>query len=151
MQRITSIYDRLTGILSGRFFESIALLLTRLALAGVFWRSYKTKVVEGTWFEIDETQYFLFEEFGLPLSPDIMVPVTTYAEFAIPILVAVGVFTRGSAAALLMMAVVIQVLVFPTSAHFFGWAIGIIALAAILISRGAGVFSFDAAVTKLRR
>jgi putative oxidoreductase len=151
MQRITSIYDRLAGILSGRFFESIALLLTRLALAGVFWRSYKTKVVEGTWFEIDETQYYLFEEFGLPLSPDIMVPVTTYAEFAIPILVAVGVFTRGSAAALLMMAMVIQVLVFPTSAHFFGWAIGIIALAAILISRGAGVFSFDAAVTKLRR
>ncbi|MDN3646489.1 DoxX family protein [Pontixanthobacter aestiaquae] len=150
MRRITTIYDRATGFLSGRFFESLALLLTRLALAGVFWRSYKTKVVEGTWFQIGETQYYLFEEFGLPLSPDIMVPVTTYAEFAIPILVGLGIFTRFSAAALMGMALVIQLLVFPTSAHFFGWAITIIALAMILISRGAGIFSFDALVTKVR-
>ena len=48
------------------------------------------------------------------------------------------------------MALVIQIFVFPTSDHFFGWAIAIIAMALILISRGAGLFSLDALVTKLR-
>lgn len=152
MQRITTIYDRITGLLSGRIFESFALLLTRLALAGIFWRSYKTKVVDGTWFQIDDTQYFLFEnEFtGLPLPADFAVPLTVYAEFLFPVLLVLGLATRFSATALMVMALVIQLFVFPTSDHFFGWAITVIALAAFLISRGAGIFSLDALVTKVR-
>ena len=78
------------------------------------------------------------------------VPLATYSEFLFPILLVLGIATRFSAAALMVMALVIQIFVFPTSAHFFGWAITIIALAMILISRGAGVFSLDAVVTKLR-
>jgi putative oxidoreductase len=152
MQRITTIYDRITGFLSGHIIESVALLLTRFALAGVFWRSYLTKVEEGTWFQISDIQYFLFEnEFtGLPLPSDIAVPLTTYAEFLFPVLLVFGLATRFGATALLVMALVIQLFVFPTSEHFFGWALAIIAMAAILISRGAGVFSIDALVTKLR-
>ncbi|MXO91786.1 DoxX family protein [Pontixanthobacter aquaemixtae] len=149
MQRIVSLFDRTTGLLSGRVIESVALLLTRLALAGVFWRSYKTKIVDGTWFQIDEVQYFLFEsEFtGLPLPVNISVQLATYAEFLFPILLVLGLATRFSAAALMVMALVIQIFVFPTSEHFFGWAITIIALAAILISRGAGVLSLDAPIS----
>ena len=60
MTRIAQTYDRITALLSGRIVESAALLLTRLALAGIFWRSARTKVVEGTALQIDETQYFLF-------------------------------------------------------------------------------------------
>lgn len=152
MQRLTQHYDRIAQTLSGPFFESLALLLTRIALAGVFWRSGRTKVTEGTWFQIDETQYYLFEEFGLPVSPEIMVPVTMYAEFFIPILVAFGILTRFSAAALLVMTLVIQFLIFPEA----WWAVHSLwaAMALVLISRGGGIFSVDAAankyVTKLR-
>lgn len=149
MQRITTIYDRVTGFLSGRIIESCALLLTRLALAGVFWRSGRTKVVEGTALEIDETQYYLFEEFNLPgLTPDIAVPLTTYAEHFFPILIALGIATRFGAAALLVMTAVIQIFVFPEA----WWAVHSLwaAMALVLISRGAGIFSLDAAVTKLR-
>ena len=148
MQRITQIYDRIVQFLSGIIIESGALLLTRLALAGVFWRSGRTKVVEGTALEIDETQYYLFEEFGLPLSPQIMVPMTTYAEFFLPLLVAFGIFTRLSATALLVMTLVIQFLIFPEAwwqTHSL-WA----ALALILMARGGGIFSVDGLVTKLR-
>lgn len=149
MKRITEIYDRIVKILSGNITESFALLLTRLALAGVFWRSGRTKVVEGTWLEVNEVQYFLFEEFGLPVSPQIMVPITTYAEFFLPILVALGLATRASAVALLIMTLVIQFLIFPEAwwATHSLWA----AMALILISRGAGIFSLDALVTKVRR
>ena len=43
----------------------------------------------------------------------------------------------------MVMALVIQLFVFPTSAHFFGWAITVIAFAIMLISRGGGLFSLD--------
>ncbi|MBA4079878.1 MAG: DoxX family protein [Erythrobacter sp.] len=149
MRRDFRFYDRIAEWLSGQWIESGALLLTRLALAGVFWRSGRSKVVEGSWLTIDDTQYFLFEEFGLPLSPDIMVPVTTYAEFVLPILVAFGLLTRLSALGLLGMTLVIQFLIFPEAwwpTHSL-WA----ALALVLISRGGGLFSLDSALVRARR
>ena len=148
MTALTKHWQRITGILSGSVVESAALLLTRVALAGIFWRSYQTKVVEGSWLTIDDTQYFIFaNEFtGLPIAPDLAVPLTVYAEFAFPILLAIGLLSRVSAAALAVMALVIQIFVFPTWAHFFGWDIMVLALAAIIISRGPGLFSLDAAL-----
>lgn len=148
MQRVTQFYDRIAGLLSARLFESLALLLTRLALAGVFWRSARTKVVDGTTLQIDDTQYYLFEDFGLPIPTDIAVPLTTYAEHFLPMLVALGIATRFGAAGLLVMTMVIQIFVFPGAwwqTHIL-WA----AMALVLISRGAGIFSLDALVTKLR-
>ena len=146
MQYFTKTYDWIVKLVSGLIFESIALLLTRMALAGVFWRSGRTKVVEGTWFQIDGTQYYLFEEFGLPIAPEIMVPMTAYAEFFLPILVAFGIFTRWSATALLIMTLVIQFLIFPEA----WWAVHSLwaAMALILISRGGGLFSVDALLTR---
>ncbi|MEP3421405.1 MAG: DoxX family protein [Erythrobacter sp.] len=145
MSGLVSLWNRITGILSGTTVESIVLFLARIALAGIFWRSYETKVEDGTWFKIDEVQYFLFEnEFaGLPLSPDLAVPMATYAEFLFPVLLVLGLFSRFSAAALAVMALVIQIFVFPTMDHFFGWAITILALAGIIISRGPGVIGID--------
>lgn len=145
MNALMSSWNRVTGLLSGTVVESIALFVARVALAGIFWRSYETKVVEGSLLTIDPTQYLIFEnEFtGLPLSPDLAVPMTVYAEFLLPILLLVGIFSRFSAAALAVMALVIQIFVFPSWAHFFGWDITVLALAAIIISRGPGLFSLD--------
>ncbi|MEM6909407.1 MAG: DoxX family protein [Pseudomonadota bacterium] len=145
MSIITSMYRSLIGFLSGTFMESVGLLLARIALALIFWRSYKTKVVDGTWLQIDEVQYFLFEnEFaGLPIPTNLAVPMATYAEFAFPLLLFVGLFTRFSALALMIMTLVIQLFVFPTADHFWGWAITPIALALVLISRGGGLFGLD--------
>ncbi len=149
MQRVLSAYDRTAQWLSGRWVESGALLLTRLALAGVFWRSGRTKLAQGSWFTIDETQYYLFEEFGLPLPPEIMVPVTTFAELTLPILVALGLMTRFAALALLGMTLVIQLFIFPEAwwpTHSL-WA----AMALVLISRGGGLFSLDALLAGRRK
>lgn len=145
MNAITSLYARIIQLLSGPIFESLGLLGIRVALAGVFWRSYKTKIAEGTWFTPNESLPFLFEELygGLPIPTDIAMPMTIYAEFLFPVLLFTGLFTRFGAAALAVMAIVIQIFIFPTSAHFWGWAFGIIAMALILISRGGGMFSAD--------
>ncbi len=152
MSSVISLYDRLVGFASNRWFEGLALLFARVALAGIFWRSYKTKVEEGTWLQISDVQYFLFEnEFsGLPIPSDIAVPMATYAEFLFPILLVLGLATRFSAVSLLIMTLVIQFFVFPTWDHWFGWAIMPVALSAILIVRGGGVFSADALIAKVR-
>ena len=110
MTRVIAFYDRAVALAAGRVPEAIALLLLRLALAGVFWRSGLTKVVEGGVLQIDPLQYDLFaSEFsGLPLDPAIAVPLTTYAEHLFPILLLLGLATRLSAGALLAMTLVIQ-------------------------------------------
>lgn len=145
MNALTSLYGRIVALLSSPIIESIGLLGIRLALAGVFWRSYKTKIAEGTWFTPSEFLPYLFQDeyAGLPIPTDIAMPMTIYAEFFFPVLLFLGLFTRFGAAALAVMAIVIQIFIYPTSAHFWGWAFGIIAMAAIIISRGGGMFSLD--------
>lgn len=145
MNALTPLYGRIVALLSSPIIESIGLLGIRLALAGVFWRSYKTKIAEGTWFTPSEFLPYLFQDeyAGLPIPTDIAMPMTIYAEFFFPVLLFLGLFTRFGAAALAVMAIVIQIFIYPTSAHFWGWAFGIIAMAAIIISRGGGMFSLD--------
>ena len=150
MNRIVAFYDRGVAIAASRIPESIALFLLRLALAGVFWRSGQTKLIEGSFLQIEPSQYDLFaSEFsGLPLDPAIAVPLTTYAEHFFPILLLFGLATRFSAGALLVMTMVIQIFVFPDA----WWPVHSlwVAMAAILIVRGGGLFSLDALLARLR-
>ncbi len=150
MKAIFPAYDRLITLISGRAAESLMLLFVRMALAGIFWRSGRTKVDEGNWLSISDTTYFLFEDeySGVPLPSDIAAQLATWSEHLFPILLVLGLFTRFSALALLGMTLVIQIFVYPEawwSVHMI-WA----ALALILIVRGGGMFSFDAALVKAR-
>ncbi len=150
MDVITGLYDKGVAIAGSRLVEGATLLLLRVALAGVFWRSGQTKVVEGSFLRIDPSQYDLFRsEFsGLPLEPAIAVPLTTFSEHLFPALLLFGLATRLSAGALLVMTLVIQIFVFPEAwwpVHSL-WA----AMAAILIVRGGGLFSLDALIAKVR-
>jgi len=147
---ILSSYDRAIKWIGGGAIESLMLLFTRVVFAGIFWRSARTKVEEGSWFSISDTTYYLFaEEYsGVPLPSDFAAVLATISEHAFPILLLVGLFTRFSALALLGMTMVIQIFVYPEawwSVHAL-WA----ALALILITRGGGKLSFDAALRKAR-
>lgn len=150
MQGLISTYDRLTAWLASRLPESIALLILRVALAGVFWRSGRTKIEEGTLFSISEQAYFLFEyEYtGLPIPPSVATPMATLAEHLLPLLLVLGLFTRFSALGLMVMTLVIQFFVYPDA----WWQTHIlwVAMAAILVSRGGGLFSLDAALAARR-
>ncbi len=150
MRSVISHYERLVEHLAGRMGEGMALLLTRIALGGIFWRSYLTKVEEGTWFTLSDTTYFLFQEeySGVPLPPEFAAIMATASEFAFPILLVLGLFTRFAALALLGMTLVIQIFVYPEA----WWSVHLIwtAMAAVLISRGGGLFSLDAMLAKMR-
>lgn len=132
---------KLIQMASGTIAEAIALLVTRIALAGIFWRSARTKVEDGSWLQMSDTTVFLFrEEYGMPW-PEITGLLATWAEHFLPILVVLGLFTRFGAAGLLVMTLVIQFFVYPQA----WWQTHIlwVALAGILIVRGGGMFSLD--------
>lgn len=153
LNMITKPYDRMVQFVSGRIAEGAVLLLVRLSLAGVFWRSGRTKVEQGSWLTVSETTLYQFADdpFNkLPLlPPELAATLTTYAEHLFPILLVLGLFTRLSATALLVMTIVIQLFIFPEAwwpVHSL-WA----ALALVLIMRGGGLVTADTALVGLRR
>lgn len=150
MRRILDLYDRAVALVAHARFEGLALLLARVALAGVFWRSGRTKIEEGTWFSISDTTWFLFaEEYGgVPLPSDLAAIMATVSEHLFPVLLVLGLLTRLSALALLGMTMVIQIFVYPVAwwpVHSL-WA----ALALVLIVRGAGWLSIDSLLASRR-
>lgn len=115
-------------------------LVARLGVAAVFFQSGRTKV-EGL-LMITPGAYQLFEEdYKLPfLRPDAAAHLATYAEHLFPILLALGLFTRLSAAALLSMTLIIQIFVFPDAwPTHLSWG----GLLLPLFARGGGALSVD--------
>ena len=144
-------YDAITMRLSGALPESLVLAFVRVVLAGVFWRSGRTKVTEGSWFQLSDTTYELFrtEYAAVPLPPELAAVMATTAEHLLPALLVAGLFTRVSALGLVGMTMVIQLFVYPDAwwpEHSL-WT----AMALILIVRGGGQFSLDAVLTRARR
>ncbi len=103
MQRIVILYDRIVVIAASRLAEGIALLLARIALAGMFWRSGRSKVTDGSLFEISDSTRYLFENdySAVPLPAYIAALLATFGEHLFPMLLVIGLATRLSAAALL--------------------------------------------------
>ncbi len=136
-----SLIKKAINMVSGAVPEAIALLFARVALAGIFWRSARTKVEDGSFLTMKELTVDLFrDEYGMPF-PEITGLIATYAEHFFPILLVLGLATRFGAAGLLVMTLVIQFFVYPEA----WWSVHIIwvALAAVLITRGGGLFSLD--------
>ncbi len=146
MHTLIQPYDRFVALVSSRIPEALMLLFVRVTLAGIFWRSGRTKVDEGSWLTVSENTIYQFgdDPFNkVPLLPsELAAHLTTYAEHALPILLVLGLFTRLSAFALLGMTIVIQIFVFPEA----WWQVHSlwVALALILIVRGGGGMSVDA-------
>ncbi|MGI9381894.1 MAG: DoxX family protein [Methyloligellaceae bacterium] len=114
-------------------------ILARVIIGLVFWNSGRTKV-DG--FTIKDTTFFLFqEEYKLPLvPPDIAAYMATLAEHIFPVLIWIGLATRFSATALLIMTLVIQTFVYPEAYVTHGlWAVALL----FIMMNGPGVLSID--------
>jgi len=114
-------------------------LVARLSIAGVFWQSGQTKVMG---WQLSDSAVTLFRhEYNLPLiDPVIAAYFAAFAEHFFSILLAIGLATRFSALAFLLMTLVIQIFVYPDAWPTHGtWA----ACLLLLMSRGPGCVSFD--------
>jgi putative oxidoreductase len=115
-------------------------LVVRLGVAAIFFLSGRTKV-DGILHIKDTTVYLFMTDYKLPLIPPVVgAYLATYSEHLFSILIALGLFTRLSAGALLAMTVVIEVFVYPDAwPTHLSWA----GLLLYLIGRGAGAVSLD--------
>lgn len=114
--------------------------MMRVAIFLVFFTSARTKV-EG-FLTLKSSTFFLFEhEYALPLIPSVWAAyLATYAEHVFAILVLIGLATRLSALALLVMTAVIQIFVYPEAyAVHLSWA----AMLLYLVAKGGGALSLD--------
>lgn len=136
-----------------RIPHSAIALLARFSVAMTFWMSGQTKIeglvldpinatVEFGWPRVSDSALELFRsEYALPLvPPELAAPMAAVAEHVFPLLLLLGLASRLSAFALLVMTLVIQVFVYPNAFATHGlWA----ALMLYLMARGAGVVSLD--------
>ena len=120
--------------------DAALLLLDRVAVAAIFFLSGRTKV-QGL-FTIKDSTYELFRsEYALPLiPPELAAQMATTAEHVFPLLLVLGLCTRGAALGLLGMTAVIEIFVYPDAwPTHLGWA----ALLLPLVAKGGGRWSLD--------
>ncbi|WP_445495733.1 DoxX family protein [Photorhabdus sp. SF281] len=141
--------------------ESVLALLARIGLAAIFWLSGQSKVVGlsidilgGTPWQLgiphvtDSAVSLFASEYQLPLlPPDVAAIMAATAEHVFPLLLIVGLATRFSALALMVMTLVIQIFVYPDA-----WPVHATWLTAqlYLMMYGGGRFSLDRLIYRHR-
>lgn len=133
-------WSQLANALTRLVTHDALALITRVGIAAIFFYSGRTKV-SGV-LTLTDSAYALFRsEYKLPLvPPEVAAHLAAYAEHFFPLLLVLGLATRVSALALLVMTLVIEVFVYPLAwPTHLSWA----ALLLYLIGRGAGRFSLD--------
>lgn len=143
---------RLIGLLAS-IPDSLIALIGRFSIAAIFWKSGQTKI-QGFVFDIvagefqfgmprlsDSVIDLFRDEYHLPLiAPELAAPIAAFAEHLFPLLILIGLATRFSAIALLVMTLTIQLLVYPDAYPTHGvWATVLL----FLVAKGPGVFSLD--------
>jgi putative oxidoreductase len=132
---VVSTYGRALSVVD-RIPLSPLQLISRLAIAHVFWNSAQSKLA--SW---PVTEQLFAMEYNVPLlPPEIAAPLATATELVGSILLAFGLLARFGAVALLGVVAVIQLFVFPGNwGEHLVWA----SLLLFIVLRGAGTFSLD--------
>jgi len=114
-------------------------LAARIFPAAVFWQSGQTKVAG--WHLKPSAIALFHDEYQLPLiDPEAAAYASAVAEHLFPILLVIGLASRFSALALLVMTAVIEIFVYPDAWPTHGvWA----ACFLLVIARGPGLLSLD--------
>ena len=139
MRRIEAV----RSVLNSVPYTVLALPL-RAAIATVFWNSGTTKLA--SW----DTPLELFsEEYKVPLlSPQLAAYLSASLELSMPVLLVLGLCTRGAALVLLGMTTVIEIFVYPQAwPTHIQWA----AMLLVLLCRGPGACSLDALLARWLR
>lgn len=158
--RVIALFDSLIAWLN-RIPHGVMAVLARVSIAATFWLSGQTKI-EGlvldpiglqaqlSFPQVSPEALDLFRsEYALPLLPaELAAPMAAFAEHLFPLLLVIGLASRLSAFALLVMTLVIQMFVYPDAWPTHGvWATCLL----YIIARGPGALSLDHLIASRRR
>ena len=135
-----AIYNLMNQTRADGRLDSTLLLVSRLAIAAIFFLSGRTKVTG--LFTITDSTFELFRtDYALPLVPQMWAAWgATISEHLFSVLLVLGLASRLSAAALLGMTIVIEIFVYPDAwPTHLSWA----AMMLPIIVKGGGRFSLD--------
>ncbi|TFW31516.1 DoxX family protein [Duganella callida] len=133
-------WNRAAAVAAATTPHALLALTARMAIAAIFLQSGRTKV-SGLLTITDGTYQLFRDEYRLPLlPPELAAHLSAYAEHLFPLLLILGLFTRGAAMALLGMTLVIEVFVYPDAwPTHLSWAAPLL----YLVGRGGGPWSLD--------
>ena len=143
-----AIYNLMNQTRADGRLDSTLLLVSRLAIAAIFFLSGRTKVTG--LFTITDSTFELFRtDYALPLVPPVWAAWgATISEHLFSALLVLGLASRLSAAALLGMTMVIEIFVYPDAwPTHLSWA----AMMLPIIVKGGGRFSLDHLIGWQRR
>lgn len=158
MSNIAVYLARRAVALCARVPDAWIALLGRFSVAAIFWKSGQTKI-QGFSLDIVSGEFqfgmprladavvdLFRDEYRLPLlPPELAAIMAAWAEHVFPALILLGLATRFSALALLVMTATIQVFVYPDAYPTHGvWA----AVLLFLVARGPGPLSLDALIAR---
>lgn len=121
-------------------YDTLLATPARVFIAVTFFLSGRTKV-DG-FLTLKPSTYYLFQyEYRIPVIPaPVAAHIAAYSEHLFPLLLVLGLASRFSAGALLVMTTVIEVFVYPGAWEtHLGWATAL----AFIIFRGPGALSLD--------
>ncbi|WP_028876341.1 DoxX family protein [Teredinibacter turnerae] len=141
--------DRYAKKLADVIPETVLQLAARVSIFMVFWFSAQTKLAgseilgqKWMFWNLSSSTFALFEyDYAIPLLPPVIAAyLATISEFFFSLFILCGLLTRLSALALLIITLVIQIFVYPSSwpQHLL-WGTALL----YLLSAGAGVVSVD--------
>jgi len=138
--RFCEAWNRLADRAGALIGDGALALVARIAIAAIFLQSGRTKV-EGLLTVTPSAIELFRSEYRLPVvPPEVAAHLAAWSEHAFPALLVLGLFSRLSALALLVMTAVIQVFVYPDAwPTHLSWA----GLMLVVIARGAGPLSLD--------
>lgn len=135
------LYEQLSE-LCATFLTPLANLAARIYIGLDFFRSGLAKLDD-----FEETLELFEEDWVVPLLPsNVSAYLATAGELVLPIMLFLGLFTRIGAAGLFVMALVIEIFVFPGTVQHYYWMI----ILAMLVAQGGHKLSLDNFLLKLK-
>lgn len=131
MKNLYQLFEKYCGTL----LAPISLVCARLYVGMDFFRSGLLKIED-----FEETIENFGDVYPVPfLAAEPAAYLATAGELVLPILLFIGLFTRFAAAGLFVMALVIEIWVFPGTAQHYYWMI----IFGVLVGHGGGKLSLD--------
>ena len=135
------LYEQFSGLCAS-YLMPLTNLAARIYVGLDFFRSGLAKLDD-----FEETLELFEEDWVVPLLPsNVSAYLATAGELVLPVLLFIGLFTRVGAIGLFIMALVIEIFVFPGTVQHYYWMI----ILAMLVAQGGSKISLDNWLLKIK-